>query len=214
MKIRNITLLAVLLCCIATLFSCKDSDTYADQKERERSAISKYIRDNNIKVISEEEFLAKDTVTDVSKNEYVLFTNTGVYMQIVNRGVGEILKHNENTNVLCRYKEINLLTDSLQSSNIDMALASLVDKMTVRRYYSTYTASFDHSSSLMARIYNSTSVPNGWLVPLAYIKLGRLVNDTDNLAKVNLIVPHSEGQANASQRVYPCFYTITYQRGK
>ena len=86
--------------------------------------------------------------------------------------------------------------------------------MTVRRYYSTYTASFDHSSSLMARIYNSTSVPNGWLVPLAYIKLGRLVNDTDNLAKVNLIVPHSEGQANASQRVYPCFYTITYQRGK
>jgi hypothetical protein len=214
MKIRNITLLAVLLCCIATLFSCKDSDTYADQKERERSAISKYIRDNNIKVISEEEFLAKDTVTDVSKNEYVLFTNTGVYMQIVNRGVGEILKHNENTNVLCRYKEINLLTDSLQSSNIDMAFSSLVDKMTVRRYYSTYTASFDHSSSLMARIYNSTSVPNGWLVPLAYIKLGRLVNDTDNLAKVNLIVPHSEGQANASQRVYPCFYTITYQRGK
>ena len=214
MKIRNITLLAVLLCCIATLFSCKDSDTYADQKERERSAISKYIRDNNIKVISEEEFLAKDTVTDLSKNEYVLFTNTGVYMQIVNRGVGEILKHNENTNVLCRYKEINLLTDSLQSSNIDMAFASLVDKMTVRRYYSTYTASFDHSSSVMARIYNSTSVPNGWLVPLAYIKLGRLVNDTDNLAKVNLIVPHSEGQANASQRVYPCFYTITYQRGK
>ena len=214
MKIRNITLLAVLLCCIATLFSCKDSDTYADQKERERSAISKHIRENNIKVISEEQFLANDTVTDVSKNEYVLFTNTGVYMQIVNRGVGEILKHNENTNILCRYKEINLLTDSLQSSNIDMAFASLVDKMTVRRYYSTYTASFDHSSSLMARIYNSTSVPNGWLVPLAYIKLGRLVNDTDNLAKVNLIVPHSEGQANASQRVYPCFYTITYQRGK
>lgn len=214
MKIRNITLLAVLLCSIATLFSCKDSDTYADQKERERSAISKYIRDNNIKVISEEEFLAKDTVTDLSKNEYVLFTNTGVYMQIVNRGVGEILKHNENTNVLCRYKEINLLTDSLQSSNLDMAFASLVDKMTVRRYYSTYSASFDSGSSLMARIYNSTSVPNGWLVPLAYIKLGRLVNDSDNLAKVNLIVPHSEGQSNASQRVYPCFYTVTYQRGK
>ena len=104
-------------------------------------------------------------------------------MQIVNRGVGEILKHNESATVLCRYKEINLLTDSLQSSNLDMAFASLVDKMTVRRYYSTYSASFDSGSSLMARIYNSTSVPNGWLVPLAYIKLGRLVNDSDNLAK-------------------------------
>ena len=214
MKIRNITLLAVLLCSIATLFSCKDSDTYADQKERERSAISKYIRDNNIKVISEEEFLANDTVTDVSKNEYVLFKNTGVYMQIVNRGVGEILKHNESATVLCRYKEINLLTDSLQTSNLGMAFSSLVDKMSVRRYYSTYSASFDKRSSLMARVYNSTSVPNGWLVPLAYINLGRLVNDSDNLAKVNLIVPHSEGQSNASQRVYPCFYTVTYQRGK
>ncbi|MGP1590646.1 MAG: DUF4827 domain-containing protein [Prevotella sp.] len=214
MKIRNITLLAVLLCSITTLFSCKDSDTYADQKERERSAISKYIRDNNIKVISEEEFLANDTATDLKKNEFVLFKNTGVYMQIVNKGAGEILKHNESATVLCRYKEINLLTDSLQTSNLGMAFSSLVDKMTVRRYYSTYSASFDKSSSLMARVYNSTSVPNGWLVPLAYIKLGRLVNDTDSLAKVNLIVPHSEGQVNASQRVYPCFYTITYQRGK
>lgn len=214
MKIRNITLLAVLLCSITTLFSCKDSDTYADQKERERSAISKYIRDNNIKVISEEEFLANDTATDLKKNEFVLFKNTGVYMQIVNKGAGEILKHNESATVLCRYKEINLLTDSLQTSNLGMAFSSLVDKMTVRRYYSTYSASFDKSSSLMARVYNSTSVPNGWLVPLAYIKLGRLINDTDSLAKVNLIVPHSEGQVNASQRVYPCFYTITYQRGK
>ena len=214
MKIRNITLLAVLLCSITTLFSCKDSDTYADQKERERSAISKYIRDNNIKVISEEEFLANDTATDLKKNEFVLFKNTGVYMQIVNKGAGEILKHNESATVLCRYKEINLLTDSLQTSNLGMAFSSLVDKMSVRRYYSTYSASFDKSSSLMARVYNSTSVPNGWLVPLAYIKLGRLVNDTDSLAKVNLIVPHSEGQVNASQRVYPCFYTITYQRGK
>ena len=70
-------------------------------------------------------------------------------MQIVNRGVGEILKHNESATVLCRYKEINLLTDSLQSSNLDMAFASLVDKMTVRRYYSTYSASFDSGSSLM-----------------------------------------------------------------
>ena len=214
MKIRNITLLAVLLCSITTLFSCKDSDTYADQKERERSAISKYIRDNNIKVISEEEFLANDTATDLKKNEFVLFKNTGVYMQIVNKGAGEILKHNESATVLCRYKEINLLTDSLQTSNLGMAFSSLVDKMSVRCYYSTYSASFDKSSSLMARVYNSTSVPNGWLVPLAYIKLGRLVNDTDSLAKVNLIVPHSEGQVNASQRVYPCFYTITYQRGK
>ena len=37
---------------------------------------------------------------------------------------------------------------------------------------------------------------------------------TDNLAHVRLIVPGSQGQANASANVYPCFYDITYQRGR
>ena len=62
----------------------------------------------------------------------------------------------------------------------------------------------------MYAAYSSTSVPKGWLVPLSYIKVGRQFSE-DQISKVRLIVPHSEGHANATSSVYPCFYEITYQ---
>ena len=76
----------ILICVVlsALAFSaCSDTETYADQKKKERSAINRYIANQKIKVISEEQFFAQDTTTDVSKNEYVLFESNGVYMQIV-----------------------------------------------------------------------------------------------------------------------------------
>ena len=33
----------------------------------------------------------------------------------------------------------------------------------------------------------------------------------DEIAKVRLIVPHSQGHSDALSNVYPCFYEITYQ---
>jgi len=51
-------------------------------------------------------------------------------------------------------------------------------------------------------------------VPLTYINLGRPINEGDEIAKVRLIVPHTQGQAYASQNVYPCLYDITYERGR
>ena len=59
---------------------------------------------------------------------------------------------------------------------------------------------------------SSTSVPAGWLVPLNYINVGRPENENDEIAKVRLIVPHSQGTVDASSSVYPCFYEITYVR--
>ena len=58
--------------------SCDDEETYAEQKEREKNQIMDYISRNNITVIDFEDFI-RDTVTDVSKNEYVLFPDNGVY---------------------------------------------------------------------------------------------------------------------------------------
>ena len=69
------------------LQSCNNTKSYADMKKDEQAGISKFITDNNIKVISFEDFASKDSTTDVSKNEYVLFKETGVYMQIVRKGV-------------------------------------------------------------------------------------------------------------------------------
>ena len=204
--------------CVGSLTSCDDDETYADQKDREREAINAYIVKNGIKVISEQEFHAKDSVKKKKKNEYVLFENTGVYMQIVRKGCGKKLKNGETSTILCRFDETNLLTDSLQLSNNNLYWSAIVDKMTVNNTSGTFTAWFDTSSSLMytayGKSYGTTAVPNGWLVPLTYINIGRPSEPGDQIAKVNLIVPHTQGQYYASANVYPCLYNITYERGR
>ena len=85
-----------LVVCFAALFltACRDTETYADQKNKERAAIKSFLEKQGIKVISESDF-KRDTLTDVSKKEFVLFENTGIYMQIVSRGCGEKIKNGE-----------------------------------------------------------------------------------------------------------------------
>jgi hypothetical protein len=199
-------LLVIILC--AT--SCNDTETYADQKKKERSAIKQFIIDQNIKVISEEDF-KKDTITDVSKREFVLFENTGVYMQIVRRGCGEKIKSGQTVNVLCRFNEYNLLTDSLILTNNVLYYASLPDKMAVTNTLGTFTATF--VSGIMQQAYQTTSVPSGWLVPLSYVNVGRPLSEEDEVAKVKIIVPHSQGTQTATASVCPCFYELTYEKG-
>lgn len=65
---------------------------------------------------------------------------------------------------------------------------------------------------MMYQFHGSASVPAGWLVPLNYISVGYPEEDNDEIAKVSLIVPHSQGTADASSSVTPYFYEITYQR--
>lgn len=194
---------------VIALTACNDHETYADQKKRERTAIKAFIQNQNINVISEEEF-KRDTITDVSKREFVLFDNTGIYMQIVRKGCGEKIKSGETTNVLCRFNEYNLLTDSLIHTNNVLYYASLPDKMAVTNMLGTFTASF--TSGVMMSYYGS-SVPAGWLIPLSYVNVGRMVSDGDELAKVKLIVPHSQGSSTALANVTPCYYELTYERG-
>ena len=203
--------LALLACAaLFTLMSCDDTESYADQKKKERSAIRSYIAKENIKVITEKEFHAQDSTTDVSKNEYVLFETTGVYMQ----GCGEKLKDGETATVICRFKEWNLLTDSLQlANNIENSSLNFPDLMSVKNTSGTFKASFIQGSSVMYSIYGSGSVPAGWLAPLSYIKIGRPAKPGEEIAKVKLIVPHTQGHQYASSGVYPCLYEITYQRG-
>ena len=204
--------LALLACAaLFTLMSCDDTESYADQKKKERSAIRSYIAKENIKVITEKEFHAQDSTTDVSKNEYVLFETTGVYMQIIREGCGEKLKDGETATVICRFKEWNLLTDSLQlANNIENSSLNFPDLMSVKNTSGTFKASFIQGSSVMYSIYG---VPAGWLAPLSYIKIGRPAKPGEEIAKVKLIVPHTQGHQYASSGVYPCLYEITYQRG-
>lgn len=209
---KIIFLLAIVLGAIA-ITSCRENDSYDKQLKRERKSINTFIVKHGINVISEAQFEKQGNKTDVSKKQYVLLNNSGVYMQIVNEGTGEKLKDGETATVLCRFDETNVQGDTLMLSNRNLRWDGIVDKMLVTRTSGTFTASFDKSSSLMAQKYKSESVPKGWLVPLPYIKLGRITSATDQLAHVRLIVPSAQGQSFASKEVLACAYDITFQRG-
>lgn len=225
----KIYLFSFLLLAVAALFqSCNDDETYADKRKRENKQIRSFLTSGaqvksedvegeyllnvagNIKVISESEFERNDSTTDVSKNEYVYFKRTGIYMQILSKGDGKKLADGENARVVCRYIEFNIASDSIQSTNnLTSSTEMKPDVMIVNNTLGSFTGTF--VSGQMYQTYNSSAVPAAWLKPLTYINLGRA---TDNLAHVRLIVPGSQGQANASANVYPCFYDITYQRGR
>ena len=208
------TYVLLLLMALFITAGCSDHETYSDQKKRERNTILRYVNDSSITVITEQEFKSQGCTTNLDKNEYVLFAGTGVYMQIEREGCGDKIKDGETATVLCRFTEVNMMTDSVQLSNDVLEFASRPDKMTVMNESGTYTASFVQGESVMSRVYGSTSVPNGWLAPLPYINIGRPTNPGDETAKVRLIVPHSEGHAYQTNGVYPCLYTITYERGR
>ncbi len=205
--------------------SCEKYETYGDKKAKEREAINKFIAREEIKVITENEFKAKGETTDTAANEFVKLERTGVYMQIVRKGCGKQLESGKVVTLLCRFLEYNILTDSVLVCNSQpfyyysaslkqyIDASQYVDKMSVSRSGTTITASFVEGMMLTFHS-TTTSVPAGWLVPLNYVNVGRPENETDEISKVRLIVPHSQGTADASASVYPCFYEITYEREK
>ena len=67
-KLRNIFLYTLL----SLLFiACDDTVTYSEMKEKEIETIKNFIKEQGINVISYQEFIANDTVTNVERNEYV-----------------------------------------------------------------------------------------------------------------------------------------------
>jgi hypothetical protein len=216
---KKYSYIIALLTMVVVLASCEKYETYSDMKKKEQEAIERFIANRGIQVIDQETFEAQGNKTDLAKNQFVKFTRNGVYMQVIRQGCGTVLEENKTVNVLCRFSEKNIKTGeivvrndvhaSLSSmGNIDVS--QILDKMSVVRTGTTITASF--IDGMMYRYHGSASVPGGWLVPLNYVKIGRPEEDGEETAKVRLIVPHSQGTADASSSVTPYFYEITYQR--
>ena len=224
-KMKNLYIQILLgLLVFLGLESCNDRKTYGELVDEEEEAIERYILEKNIKVISKEEFFANDSTT--RENEYVFFKDKGIYMNIVNPGeADEILQEGSHV-VLSRFIEV-LMKDvkDLDRSAGDTLLRNMyandypVMQMKPEEYkvmidkQSGYAGTFQ-GTSIMAKTYEgNTAVPTGWLFPLQFIKPTR-TNETARLARVKLILPHSEGSFFASRFVYPCYYEITYNLGK
>ncbi len=220
----------------AAVFSfaaCNDSETYKDMRDRELDSISSFLRKENIKVISEDEFTRRwndnQRLTDTAKNnnEWVLFNSNGIYMQVIDQGCGDYIKKGETADVLVRFDEYNLSyaaemsNKCLTLSNNVPAYSYYVDKMSVTNTSGTFTGSFvNPKASLMALTYNSSytgissTVPSGWLIPFSWVKIGRPKTDDDRIAHIRLLVPHSYGTTSASGSVQACVYDMTLQKGR
>lgn len=220
----------------AAVFSfaaCNDSETYKDMRDRELDSISSFLRKENIKVISEDEFTRRwndnQRLTDTAKNnnEWVLFNSNGIYMQVIDQGCGDYIKKGETADVLVRFDEYNLSyaaemsNKCLTLSNKVPAYSYYVDKMSVTNTSGTFTGSFvNPKASLMALTYNSSytgissTVPSGWLIPFSWVKIGRPKTDDDRIAHVRLLVPHSYGTTSALGSVQACVYDMTLQKGR
>ncbi len=220
---RFIYLLSAIIISLATAIcstSCNDGETYAEMRKKEKRAIARFLEDNDvcgkIKVITEEQFYANDTVTDTVANEYVLFNDDGIYMQLVRRGEGKSMKEMARENgdstinrtILCRFLEYDI--ESGDSTYSNYYSESIVDKMLCNYNDKNHSFSASFTEGMMRSRYGS-NVPMGWIKPLTFVRLTR---HAGRIAKVRLIVPHASGTTNASNYVLPCYYEITYQLGK
>ena len=194
MKKLTLFFFALLAVCLA-FQACDNSKTYAEMLEEEKDAIKAFIKDSSIVVISQSEFYAQDSTTDVSRNEYVQLAS-GVYMQIVDKGStnpADTIKPNDL--VLVRYEELNLQSGYLMS-NLDIPIPDVVDEFRYSVTSSSIAGLFTQGYML---IYHGSSVPAGWLVALNYIRNG---------AHVKLIVPSKMGQSDAMRDVHPYYYDL------
>jgi hypothetical protein len=202
-NMKKLTILLFASLFAGTIFyACDNTKTYSEMLDDEKDAIRAFVKENDIVTISQEDF-EKDTVTVVEKNEYVLFSN-GVYMQIVDRGSGSMIKNRDR--VLVRFIEYDIMgKDTTLASNVLNPYEEYNLYPDAFYYTVTSTTSYGQFVSDPAGIgfnmisYYGTSVPAGWLLPLQYVKDG---------ARVKLIVPSKMGHTTAQEYVSPYFYDI------
>lgn len=183
-----------LIVCALAFQACDNTKTYAEMLDDEKDAIKAFIKDNNIKVISQSEFFNNDSITDTLSNEYVQLTS-GVYMQIRDKGSknpADTVKKNDK--VLVRFMEYSLIEKDTTLSNLNYV--EVVDEFNYTVTSSSIAGIF--TQGLMSSYYGP-SVPAGWLVPLIYVR---------DMAHVRIIVPSKMGHSSAMQSVYPYYYDI------
>jgi len=192
--------------------SCDDDETYAEQKAREKNQIQEFLDENKIDVISMTEFL-KDSITDnpeygpdKSRNEFVLFPDKGVYMQIVRKGEGRRMTSGESWNMNARYVEVYIPTGDTLTMN---QFNTYAEQFNISRSSDSYSASFTYG--IMYTKYGS-AVPKSWIMAFPFITPGFL--NGESAAKVRMIVPHDQGTSTAATNVYPAYYEITISTEK
>lgn len=159
---KKLTLFFLALFAVGFAFqACDNTKTYAEMLDDEKDAIKAFIKDSNIVVISQSEFYARDSTTDVSKNEYVQLAS-GVYMQIVDKGSSnpaDTIKPNDV--ILVRFEERGLMAvDGVKSYLSNLNDPTLVDEFKYTVTSSSIAGIF--TKGYMYLSYGTSVPPVGW----------------------------------------------------
>lgn len=176
--------------------SCHDNVTYADMLKDENRWIENLIKDSSIVVISQSEFHSHDSVTNLSRNEFVQLAS-GVYMQIIDKGSTDPADTiSSNDYVLVRFIEYNI-SDTMNVSCSNVTLPYLVDRFRYVKSGTSVMGTFIEGA--MYYQYQKPTVPPGWLTIFPYIRNG---------AHVKLIVPSKMGHEASMNYVHPYYYDL------
>lgn len=203
---------------IAMISSCSHTKTYADMLADQKNQIENFIGTKNIEVISASAFsqmldeegkmLPAEAAKMTEKNQYALFSN-GLYLQVVDAGVGDTIKSRDN--VVVRYVEYNIASADTTTLNVYIpdskfsnmtSLYTLPDVFSYTQKINTYSGAATQLGTFTQGImysYYGTSVPGSWLYILNVIRKG---------AHVRMIVPADLGNSSASRSLVPFFYDI------
>ena len=191
---KKLVFLFLSLLTAGSLFqACDNSKTYAEMLEDEKNAVNKFIKDNDIRVISLEEF-ERDTITASKEagngyDEYVAFSN-GVYMQIVDQDM-------MTGDTTCFNVPLEKWMDISEYYKSPLTFRYVQNSSTV--YGIVLSGDFDYDYLWTVANGYGTAIPSGWLIALPYLR---------NNAHVRLIVPSKMGHTTAQQYVNPYFYDI------
>lgn len=92
MKKLTLFFLTLLAFCLG-FQACDNTKSYAEMLDDEKDAIKAFIKDSSITVISQSEFYAQDSTTNLDRNEYVQLAS-GVYADCRQR-LYESCRHSE-----------------------------------------------------------------------------------------------------------------------
>lgn len=96
--------ISFLLAILFVIISCNDTATYIDYLNSEKKSIKKFIKENNIKVLTE--YPSDSTFAD---NEYYYDPVTGVYYNVIDKGDR---KPSLGEEIYIRYKDVKYISDN------------------------------------------------------------------------------------------------------
>lgn len=181
---KSIWLTFIAIATIITFSSCENTETYADKVKNEKKTIKRFLKDNDIEVISTYPIDGK-----FKDNQFFWDESSGIYIHVVDTGNGVRASNvAPYSSVYFRHKESRILPDTTQFTNISPGVQPLGF---IYGQTNTYIASKDETNNDRYLFLSP-----GAAAPLKYVGEGGIVK---------IIIPFNQGSLY-QQQAYEAAY--------